>query len=71
MKPLTIPDAATMVLGLQDEIRRAEESRYDHRLHGMLLVAQGMTVNERTPLLYISVVTMLRLVSSGQRQATT
>jgi len=32
-----------MVLGLQDEIRRSEESRYDHRLHGVLLVAQGMT----------------------------
>ncbi|MGH9352493.1 MAG: helix-turn-helix domain-containing protein [Terriglobia bacterium] len=43
MKPLTIADADTMVLGLQDEIRRSEESRYDHRLHGVLLVAQGMT----------------------------
>ena len=32
-----------MILGLQDEIRRSEESRYDHRLHGVLLVAQGMT----------------------------
>jgi transposase len=32
-----------MVLGLQDEIRRSEESRYDHRLHGVLLVAQGMS----------------------------
>jgi transposase len=32
-----------IVLGLQDEIRRSEESRYDHRLHGVLLVAQGMT----------------------------
>lgn len=31
-----------MVWGLQDEIRRSEESRYDHRLHGVLLVAQGM-----------------------------
>jgi transposase len=46
MKPLTIADAATMVLGLQDEIRRSEESRYDHRLHGVLLVAQGMTCPE-------------------------
>ena len=46
MKPLTITDAATMVLGLQDEIRRSEESRYDHRLHGVLLVAQGMTCPE-------------------------
>lgn len=46
MKPLTIADADTMVLGLQDEIRRSEESRYDHRLHGVLLVAQGMTCPE-------------------------
>ena len=43
MKPLTIRDAETVVLGLQDEIRRSEESRYDHRLHGVLLVAQGMS----------------------------
>src|ERR1039457_6245304 len=43
MRPLTIADSATMVLGLQDEIRRSEESRYDHRLHGVLLVAQGLT----------------------------
>ena len=42
MRPLTIPDAAS-VLGLQEEIQRSEESRYDHRLHGVLLVAQGIT----------------------------
>jgi len=35
-----------MILGLQDEIRRSEESRYDHRLHGVLLVAQGATCPE-------------------------
>ena len=35
-----------MVLGLRDEICRSEESRYDHRLHGVLLVAQGMTFPE-------------------------
>jgi transposase len=46
MKPLTIADADTMVLGLEDEIRRSEESRYNHRLHGVLLVAQGMTCPE-------------------------
>lgn len=28
---------------LHDEIRRSAESRYDHRLHGLLLVAQGMS----------------------------
>src|SRR5215469_11722088 len=43
MRPLRVTDAATKVLGLQDAIRRSEESRYDHRLHGVLLVAQGMT----------------------------
>lgn len=51
MRALTITDAATMTLGLQDEIRRSEESRYDHRLHGVLLVAQGMTCPEVARLL--------------------
>jgi transposase len=51
MKPLTIADADMIVLGLQDEIRRSEESRYDHRLHGVLLVAQGMTCPEVARLL--------------------
>jgi hypothetical protein len=46
MRPLTIADASAIVLGLQDEIRRSEESRYDHRLHGVLLVAQGMSCPE-------------------------
>lgn len=41
MKQLTVADASAVVLGLQDEIRRSDESRYDHRLHGVLLVAQG------------------------------
>ena len=43
MRPLIISDAETMCLALQDEIRRSDESRYDHRLHGVLLVAQGMS----------------------------
>ena len=51
MKPLTIADASTIVLGLQDEIRRSKESRYDHRLHGVLLVAQGMSCPEVARLL--------------------
>jgi transposase len=46
MKPLAIADAPTIILGLQDEIRRSQESRYDHRLHGVLLVAQGMSCLE-------------------------
>jgi len=51
MKPLTITDSSTIILGLQDEIRRSEESRYDHRLHGVLLVAQGMSCPEVSRLL--------------------
>src|SRR2546428_12053728 len=51
MKPLTVADSATIILGLQDEIRRTEESRYDHRLHGVLLVAHGMTCPEVAALL--------------------
>lgn len=37
---------AMSVLSLQQEIKRSEESRYDHRLHGVLLVAQGMRCPE-------------------------
>jgi transposase len=35
-----------IVLGLQDEIRRTEEARYDHRLHALLMVAQGRKCSE-------------------------
>lgn len=50
MRPLRISEA-TSVLSLQQEIQRSEESRYDHRLHGVLLVAQGMTCPEVARLL--------------------
>jgi transposase len=51
MRALTIADADAIILGLQDEIRRSEESRYDHRLHGVLLVAHGLTCPEVAKLL--------------------
>ena len=40
-----------MILALQDEIRRSEESRYDHRLHGVLLVAEGFSCRAVSKLL--------------------
>jgi transposase len=43
MKALTVSDQENMIMALQDEIRRNDASRYDHRLHGVLLVAQGLT----------------------------
>jgi transposase len=51
MKPLTVSDSEEMVLALQDEIRRSGESRYDHRLHGVLLIAEGLTCPEVSRLL--------------------
>lgn len=51
MKPLRVSDAATVVLPLQDEIRRSDESRYDHRLHALLLVAQGLSAGQVARLL--------------------
>jgi transposase len=46
MKRLQISDSEIMRIALQNEILRCEESRYDHRLHGVLLVASGKTCTE-------------------------
>jgi transposase len=35
-----------MILALQDEIRCSPDARYDHRLHVVLLVAEGMSCRE-------------------------
>ena len=57
MKAFTISDPA-IILGLQDEIHRSEESRYDHRLHGLLLIAHGIKCSEVSRLLGDSVRTV-------------
>lgn len=46
MKKLKIAEAEDVILALQDEIRRSPDARYDHRLHAVLLVAQGMSGRE-------------------------
>jgi len=51
MKRLEINNAKTMAYLFQLEIERSEDSRYDHRLHGVLLVAQGLTCSEVARLL--------------------
>jgi transposase len=43
MRKLQITEADFMRIALQDEIKRSEESRYDHRLHGVLLVCSGLS----------------------------
>lgn len=42
MRKLQVDDAEIMKITLQQEITRSDESRYDHRLHGVLLVSQGL-----------------------------
>ena len=46
MRRLQIQDSEIMKMALQQEIVRSEESRYDHRLHGVLLVCAGKTCYE-------------------------
>jgi transposase len=46
MRKLVIADAEVMLLAIQEEIARSAESRYDHRLHGVLLVSQGLSASQ-------------------------
>ena len=46
MRRLIIRDADIMKVAIQCEIERSEESRYDHRLHGVLLVCDGRSCYE-------------------------
>jgi transposase len=51
MRKLEIRDADIMRIAVQDEILRSEESRYDHRLHGILLVCAGFSCTQVAELL--------------------
>lgn len=46
MRKLKIKDADIMQVAIQQEIIRSDESRYDHRLHGVLLVCAGYSCYE-------------------------
>lgn len=46
MRKIEVKDADIMRIAVQQEIQRSEESRYDHRLHGILLVCSGFSCNE-------------------------
>jgi len=43
MRKLEVEDKEIMQIAIRNEIARSEESRYDHRLHGVLLVSQGLS----------------------------
>lgn len=46
MRKLTVLDADMMIPAIHDEIRRSGQARYEHRLHGVLFVATGMSARE-------------------------
>lgn len=46
MERLEIKDAEIMRIAIQQEIVRSEESRYDHKLHGVLMVSSGFSCTE-------------------------
>nr|WP_319537589.1 winged helix-turn-helix domain-containing protein [uncultured Methanospirillum sp.] len=58
MRRLTVINAQSMVNLLQNEIHRNDESRYDHRLHGVLLVALGYSCSESAKMLGHTVTTI-------------
>jgi transposase len=46
MKKLEIADPEIMRIAIQQEIARSDESRYDHRLHGLLLLTSGQSCQQ-------------------------
>ena len=46
MRKLEIADADIMRIAIQQEIVRSEESRYDHWLHGLLLITGGQSCGQ-------------------------
>jgi transposase len=68
MRKLEIADARMMRIAVQQEIRRSEESRYDHRLHGVLLVSQGLDCRSVADYLGEHPVTVERWVNGFNRR---
>ena len=46
MRKLEIADPELMRIAIQQEIVRSDESRYDHRLHGLLLLTGGQSCQQ-------------------------
>ncbi len=67
MKRLEIADASQIILALHDEIRRSKDARYDHRLHAVLLVAQGMACSQVSQLLGDSIRSVQNWVNQFER----
>lgn len=67
MQRLQVADSDMMSIAIQQEISRSEEARYDHRLHGVLLVSRGLSCYEVGELLGHHSTTVQRWVRSFER----
>ena len=65
---LKIENAETCAAIIQDEIRRNPESRYEHRLHAVLLVSQGMSCARAAMLMEDPVRAVERWVKSFKKE---
>lgn len=61
-------DKKLMINALYDEIRRNKDARYDHKLHAILLVAQGFTCPEVSRLMGDSVRTIQTWVNRFEKK---
>lgn len=68
MRKLQIQDSDIMRIALQQEIQRSEQSRYDHRLHGVLLVSHGLSCHRVAEYLGEDPVTIQRWVHRFNEQ---
>jgi transposase len=67
MKKLQISDREIMSIAIQQEISRSEEARYDHRLHGVLLVCRGLSCYRVAELFGLHSTTIQRWVRSFEK----
>lgn len=67
MRKLEIADAEVMQVAIRQEIERNEESRYDHRLHGVLLVSSGRSCAEVARLFGEAATTIQRWIGRFER----
>ncbi len=67
MKRIQIQDTEIMQVAIQQEILRSEDSRYDHRLHGVLLVSKGMSCYQAGGFLGHDATTIQRWINDFNR----
>lgn len=67
MRKLQIPDSETVRKLIHQELVRSEESRYGHRLHGLLLLTAGLSCGQVAALLGEDSTTVQRWVRRFER----